>query len=130
MPNRIGKRLRKRSSRPTRKFPLNKRTNGKTIFNLSNNGGDGAFLGQRQSESVGGSLWLLYTTTWASEPSQIANNINAGGFTGRVYEYAGTDGVDRYRFVPETPEYDATADAFYSTWNGVDTLSGLIATRA
>lgn len=67
-----------------------------------------------------GADWTYYATTWSVEPT-----LNTSITGGDVYDYT-LDGTTRYRFVPTV--YDATEDAFYSTFSN-PTLSGLIVTR-
>lgn len=64
--------------------------------------------------------WMYYVTTWSSEPTFV-ETITGGD----VYSYT-LNGTTRYRFVPST--YDATQDAFYTTFS-TPTLSGLIVAR-
>lgn len=64
--------------------------------------------------------WEFFATNWTTEPTFI-ENITGGA----VYSYT-LDAVTRYRFVPSP--YDATLDAFYTTYSS-PTLSGLILTR-
>jgi hypothetical protein len=66
--------------------------------------------------------WSYLKDTWTVEPS-----ITASITGGDVYSYT-LKGVTRYRFVPTTSPYDATLDAFYTTFTG-GVLSGLIATK-
>lgn len=68
----------------------------------------------------GGADWTYYATTWTVEPS-----LNTAITGGEVYNYT-LNGTTRYRFVPTT--YDATQDAFYTTFSN-PTLSGLIVAR-
>jgi len=75
-----------------------------------------------QSVGTGGGTltWNYLAITWSAEPSFV-ESITGGD----VYSYT-LDGTTRYRFVPTT--YDATQDAFYSTFV-TPTLSGLIVAR-
>ena len=76
--------------------------------------------GGTSSSTTSGTDWTYYATTWSVEPS-----LNTAITGGEVYNYT-LDGTTRYRFVPTT--YDATQDAFYTTFNN-PTLSGLIVAR-
>ena len=67
-----------------------------------------------------GADWTYYATTWTTEPTFV-ETITGGD----VYSYT-LDGTTRYRFVPTT--YDATEDAFYTTFS-TPNLSGLIVAR-
>lgn len=64
--------------------------------------------------------WSYYATTWSVEPT-----LNTTITGGTVYDYT-LDGTTRYRFVPTV--YDATEDAFYTTFGG-GLLTGLIVSR-
>ncbi len=75
------------------------------------------FIAENSSSTA---TWVFYATTWSTEPT--LNTSIAGG---DVYDYT-LDGTTRYRFVPST--YDATEDAFYSTFSG-GLLTGLIVAR-
>lgn len=68
----------------------------------------------------GSATWDYYATNWS-----VAPTLNSSITGGDVYDYT-LDGTTRYRFVPTT--YDATQDAFYSTFSG-GLLSGIIVTR-
>lgn len=76
-----------------------------------------------QAVGTGGSgslTWDFLATTWTTEPTFV-EAITGGS----VYSYT-LDGTTRYRFVPST--YDATEDAFYTTFTS-PTLSGLLIAR-
>jgi hypothetical protein len=66
------------------------------------------------------SSWMFYVTTWSTAPAFV-ETITGGS----VYSYT-LDATTRYRFVPDP--YDATTDAFYSSYTS-PTLAGLLATR-
>jgi len=67
-----------------------------------------------------GLTWSFLATTWSVEPTL---NMSISG--GDVYDYT-LDGTTRYRFVPTI--YDATEDAFYTTFGG-GLLTDLIVSR-
>jgi hypothetical protein len=74
------------------------------------------------TDLVGGTpTWEYYATKWDTAPTQ-AGTVAAGA----VWAYV-LGGVTRYRLVPSP--YDATDDAFYSTFSG-GSLSGLITSRS
>lgn len=77
-------------------------------------------LAEFVASNSSGTDWTYYATTWSVEPT-----LNASITGGDVYNYT-LDGVTRYRFVPTT--YDATEDAFYTTFSG-GLLTGLIVSR-
>jgi hypothetical protein len=68
----------------------------------------------------GSPTWEFYALTWSTTPTFVAT-IAAGD----VYSYT-LNSTTRYRLVPNP--YDATDDAFYSTFVN-PTLSGLIVAR-
>ena len=64
--------------------------------------------------------WEYFVLNWSTNPTF---NTNITG--GRVFDYT-LNGVTRYRFIPIP--YNATGDAFYSSFDGTN-LTGLIITR-
>jgi len=72
------------------------------------------------SEWVPETVWMYLVTTWTVEPSLVATTASAS-----IYSYT-LNGTTRYRSVPLT--YDATLDAFYSTYSS-GVLSGFIVAR-
>ncbi len=64
--------------------------------------------------------WNYYVTTWSVEPTSLGTITG-----GEVFSYT-LDGTTRYRFVPDP--YDATTDAFYTTFDS-GILTGLIVAR-
>lgn len=109
----------------------NRYLNFKNIFNedgygIRDNSGVIEFKNESgvwQSVGTGGTptlTWSYFATTWSVEPS-----FNEAITGGDVYNYT-LDGTTRYRFVPTV--YDATQDAFYSTFSG-GVLSDIIVAR-
>jgi len=87
------------------------------VIEFKNEAGDWEAVGTGGSGSL---TWDFLATTWTTEPTFV-EAITGGS----VYSYT-LDGTTRYRFVPST--YDATEDAFYTTFTS-PTLSGLLIAR-